>query len=251
MKEFFKILDEKKIKIPENVCDLLKTCKGFTAYSSVMDLADASTNGKDKVKFDVKYDVPGKGEYTEAVVHRVTNGISANYTEAYMRRRDPDTMLIADDRPTDKERFRERYDYEFESVQEETFQWLREQELALFFYYAGRMSIGSLGVAIVPANAAFFAMGLAMLQEMIPVADLKMRSEIKSSIFVAPVFRHTHFEGKQVVVHNRTKKVHELYAYNLYPGPSAKKGLYGVILSKGEDEGWITAHCSSVVPTTT
>ena len=246
MKDFFEILDEKKIKLPENVCNLLKSCKGFTAFSTVQDLADAATNGKENVEYHVKYDVPGKGEYTEVIVHRVTNGISANYTEAYMRRRDPDTMVIADDRPTDKLRFSERYDFAFEDIQEETFKWLQEQELALFFYFAGRVSIGSLGVAIVPANAAFFAMGLAMLQEMVPVTDLKMRSEIKSTIFVAPVFRHTHFEGKQVVVHNRTEKVHELYAYNLYPGPSAKKGLYGVLLSKGEDEAWITAHCSSV-----
>jgi hypothetical protein len=32
----------------------------------------------------------------------------------------------------------------------------------------------------------------------------------------------------------------------LYPGPSAKKGLYGVLLTKGEREGWITTHCSTV-----
>ena len=85
-----------------------------------------------------------------------------------------------------------------------------------------------------------------MLQETIPVKELAPGAKIQSSLVVAPVFRHTHFEGKQVVVHNRTKEVHELYAYNLYPGPSAKKGLYGVILSQGERENWITAHCSSV-----
>jgi hypothetical protein len=63
---------------------------------------------------------------------------------------------------------------------------------------------------------------------------------------VAPPFRHTHFEGRQVVVHNRSETLHEVYSYNLYPGPSAKKGLYGVLLFKGSREGWITAHCSSV-----
>ena len=70
--------------------------------------------------------------------------------------------------------------------------------------------------------------------------------DIESIIYVAPPFRHTHFNGKQKVVHNRTGKIHELFSYNLYPGPSAKKGLYGVLLSKGEKEGWITAHCSTV-----
>jgi Domain of unknown function (DUF4914) len=58
--------------------------------------------------------------------------------------------------------------------------------------------------------------------------------------------RHTHFDGKQVVVHNRREPLHELFSYNLYPGPSAKKGIYGVLLNRGEQEGWITAHCSTV-----
>jgi hypothetical protein len=46
----------------------------------------------------------------------------------------------------------------------------------------------------------------------------------KAVIFVAPPFRHTHFKGKQMVVHNRRPGRHELFSYNLYPGPSAKKG---------------------------
>jgi hypothetical protein len=85
-----------------------------------------------------------------------------------------------------------------------------------------------------------------MLQEIVSIDQLEEGAEIKSAIFVAPVFRHTHFGGKQVVVHNRTDKVHELYSYNLYPGPSAKKGLYGVLLAQGEKEDWTTAHCSAV-----
>lgn len=48
------------------------------------------------------------------------------------------------------------------------------------------------------------------------------------------------------MVHNRTDKTHELYSYNLYPGPSAKKGLYGVLLNQGEKENWVIAHCSAV-----
>ena len=41
--------------------------------------------------------MPGKGRVVEAVACRVKNGISANYLEPYMRRRDPDCMVIADD----------------------------------------------------------------------------------------------------------------------------------------------------------
>jgi len=246
MKDLFKLLEEKGITLPENISLLLQACKNLSVFDTTQDLAIAACNGEENVEFEVKYDIPGKGSYTEATVHRVRNGISANYSEAYMRRRDPDTMVIADDQPSDKRRFSDKYGYEFSSLQEETFTWMKEQELSMFFYFAGRAGIGSLGVAVVPSNAAFFAMGLSMLQEIVPVDQLKKGAKIESSILVAPVFRHTHFDGKQVVVHNRTKEVHELYAYNLYPGPSAKKGLYGVILTQGEKEGWITAHCSAV-----
>ena len=89
-------------------------------------------------------------------------------------------------------------------------------------------------------------MGLAMLQVMIPTTDIPDNFAIDSIIYVAPTFRHTHFDGKQIVVHNRTENRHEIFSYNLYPGPSAKKGLYGALLTKGEKEGWITAHCSTV-----
>ena len=246
MDSLFKILEEKNIELPGNIIELLEGCKGFTVFNSTNDLMDAATNGKDNVEFNVEYEVAGKGTVLEAVLRRVKNGLSANYIEPYMRRRDPDTMSIADDQPTDKPLFKDKYGYDFSKIQGETFDWMKKQELGVFFYFAGRVSIGSLGIAIVPANAAFFAMGLSMLQEIVPVPNLKQNARLNSSIFVAPVFRHTHFDGKQVVVHNRTTHVHEIYAYNLYPGPSAKKGLYGVLLDQGEKEEWVTAHCSVV-----
>ena len=246
MSNLLTVLNGKNIIVPDNISQLLKECKSYTVFNTSEELANAATNGKDNLEFEVKYDVPGKGNYVEAIVQRVKNGISANYTEAYMRRRDPGTMVIADNSPTDKMRFIEKYGYDFSSLQTETFEWLKNQDLAVFFYFAGRENIGSLGIAIAPANAAFFALGLSMLQEMVAINDLKDNAKIKSVIFVAPVFRHTHFDGKQVVVHNRTESIHELYSYNLYPGPSAKKGLYGVMLTQAEKEDWIIAHCSAV-----
>ena len=228
------------------IADLLENAKSCTFFDNTEELADASTNGKDKDYFEVKYDIPDKGLYTEAIVHRVSNGISANYTEAYMRRRDPGTMVIADNLPTDKENFIDRFGYEFSELKEQTLSWLKEQDLACFFYFAGRAGIGSGGIAIAPANAAFFAMGLSMLQSIQSIEELAHDFEIQSVIYVAPPFRHTHFKGKQIVVHNRTKTLHEMYSYNLYPGPSAKKGLYGVLLTQGEKEGWVTTHCSTV-----
>ncbi|RIJ46576.1 DUF4914 family protein [Maribellus luteus] len=246
MNDLLSVLKSKNIIVPDNIAQLLNECKSYTVFNTTEELAEASTNGKENAEFEVEYDVPGKGPYVEAIVQRVKNGISANYTEAYMRRRDPETMVIADDKPTDKKRFTDKYGYPFSNLQDETFEWLKGQDLAVFFYFAGRVNIGSLGIAIAPANAAFFALGLSMLQEMVAVDELKDNAELKSVIFVAPVFRHTHFNGKQVVVHNRTESIHELYSYNLYPGPSAKKGLYGVMLTQAEKEDWIIAHCSAV-----
>lgn len=246
MNQLFSDLKKKGIKLPEDALDVLNNCRSFTVFNSVDELRIAALGGPDNSSYEVQYEIPGKGMYTEAIVHRVSNGVSANYTDPYMRRRDPDTMLIADDQPTDKETFKSRFNYDFSSLKKETFDWLKDQDLAVFFYFAGREGIGVSGMAIAPANAGFFAMGLAMLQVMLPVDELQENLVIDSVIYVAPTFRHTHFDGKQIVVHNREGNRHDIFSYNLYPGPSAKKGLYGALLTKGEKEGWITAHCSTV-----
>ena len=106
--------------------------------------------------------------------------------------------------------------------------------------------MGCDALVIAPANAGFFALGLAQLQGIIPLSELPASYKPRAVIYVAPPFRHTHFEGKQVVAHNRTEDLHELFSFNLYPGPSAKKGIYGVLLTIGEKEGWVTNHCSAV-----
>ncbi|MDR3704536.1 MAG: DUF4914 family protein [Paludibacteraceae bacterium] len=239
-------LKMKGIVLPDEVQQLLNSAKKVTWFNTTDELLNASTNGAENKSFEVKYDIPGKGEYTEAIVHRVSNGISTNYTEAYMRRRDPNTMFIADNYPTDKPKFKDAFGYDFSKLKAETFDWFKEQELGVFFYFAGYYPIGVGGLVIAPANAGFFSFGLALLQKMISIKDMPKDFQLDSIIYVAPPFRHTHFNGKQVVVHDRGEKIHEMYSYNLYPGPSAKKGLYGALLHKGEKEGWITTHCSTV-----
>jgi len=241
-----KKLEEKGIKIPDQIKDILNNARKVHYFNTTEELVEASTNGKDNSSFEVKYDVPGKGEVVEAVVHKVSNGISANYLEPYMRRRDPGTMLIADDKPTDKKKYIDECGEDFSKLRTETFDWLKDQELAVFLYFAGNYPVGYGGIAIAPANSGFFCLGLAYLQKMIPFNDLPDNFKLDSVIYVAPPFRHTHFDGKQKVIHNRLDSIQELFAYNLYPGPSAKKGLYGVLLTKGEEDGWITTHCSTV-----
>lgn len=211
--------------------------------------------------FTVGYDVPDRGFVPEAKVCKVNNGVSANYLEAYMRRRDPGCMVIGDDLETDKPRFQDRFGKPFDEIRNETFDWLKTQPLACFFFETGFQGDPIRAVAICPTNAAFFALGLAMLQGIIPLEDVKAAGgeyHHKAILYIAPPFRHTHFDGKQVVVHNRrinqpgsdgkTTTLHELFSYNLYPGPSAKKGVYGMLLTAGErhNNPWTTAHCSTV-----
>ncbi len=155
-------------------------------------------------------------------------------------------MVIGDNNPTNKRRYRDRFGADFESVRQKTFDWLKTQELCVFPFVAGGRYKAIHAIAICPANAGFFAMGLAMLQGILAADQVPDNFAPKAVVYVAPPFRHTHFEGKQVVVHNRRDHLHELFSYNLYPGPSAKKGIYGVLLTLGETEGWVTAHCSTV-----
>jgi hypothetical protein len=42
------------------------------------------------------------------------------------------------------------------------------------------------------------------------------------------------------------KILYEIFSFNLYPGPSAKKGVYGILIDIGSREGWVAPHCSAV-----
>ena len=236
----------KDLNLPEEVLELIKSAPRSLFFNSPEEIFKQSMGGEDNLSYDVKYDIPGKGEVTEVKLHRVTNGLSANYTDPYMRRRDPDTMLIGDSQPTDKKRFADEFGSDFTTLRSETIEWLKGQEIGIFLCFAGNYPIGAGGIVVTPLNASFFAFGLSLLQKIIPVFDLPPGFTVESVVYVAPPFRHTHFSGRQIVVHNRLEGLHEMFAYNLYPGPSAKKGFYSVLLTKGEAEGWVTTHCSTV-----
>lgn len=209
-------------------------------------LLELAMGHPDNEHFEVAYDVPGKGRVVEATVVKSRNGLAVNYTEAYMRRRDPESMVIADDDPSDKAHFKDRFGTPFAPLRDDVLKWLSEQELLVLPFVAGGVSLGYDSLLIAPANAGFFVGGLADLQGMVPGSEVPDGFTPRAIIYLAPPFRHTHCSGKQVVVHNRAKGVHELFSLNLYPGPSAKKGVYGVLLTIGEAEGWITAHGSTV-----
>ena len=236
----------RKLNLPEYVQDILNQSQGVVIPKSRNELLTLAMGGDENITFDIDYEVEGKGRVLEATATKCKNGIVVNYMEDYMRRRDPNSMLIADKNPTDKPRYEDVYHKDFEILRMDTFDWLKNQELIFFPFKSGGLEYGYDSVLVAPANAGFFAAGLADLQGFLNIDEITYDFKPRAVVFLAPPFRHTHFNGKQVVVHNRLQGIHEVYAYNLYPGPSAKKGIYGVLLDIGEEEGWVTAHASAV-----
>lgn len=235
-----------KLNLPDYVLDILNHSNEVIIPKTREELIDLAMGNKDNIIFDVNYDVDGVGSITEATITKCKNGVAVNYMDDYMRRRDPDCLLVADNQDTDKPKYSDVYGKDFETLRQDTFEWLKKQELIFFPFKSGGYDYGYDSIFIAPLNAGFFAAGLADLQEFLNIDEIDWEFNTKAVVFLAPPFRHTHFEGKQIVVHNRLEHIHEVYSYNLYPGPSAKKGIYGVLLNIGEQEGWVTAHASTV-----
>ena len=234
-----------KLSLPNELSKLLNDCPNVIVPTSKNDLLELTFPKYSRDVLDISFNVNGK-EVTEAYITKCKNGISVNFVEDYMRRRDPNCMVITDEKPTDKVRFVDRFGYKFDDLRHETLTWLQQQELIVVPFLSGGRVIGFDSLLVCPRNCAFFAAGLADLQAFVNIDELDRDFQPKAIIYVAPPFRHTHFDGRQVVAHNRLDNLHEIFAYNLYPGPSAKKGVYGVLLNIGEQEGWITAHASVV-----
>lgn len=235
-----------RLVLPTELKQILGKGRNVTIPESRQELLELAMGGRGCSSYEVVYEVPGQGRIVEATVSRCRNGAVVNYTDPYMRRRDPDCMVIADEGQTDKQRYKDRYGVEFDSLRADTFAWLENQDLILMPFMAGGKELGYPALLVAPDNAGFFAGGLADLQGFIPGSEIEEGFTPRAVIYLAPTFRHTHFDGRQMVVHSRLDQVYELFSYNLYPGPSAKKGVYGVLLTIGEAEGWVTVHGSTV-----
>jgi len=232
------------MKFPEQVVDVLENCESVIFPLNREPLLSLAAGGKDKGIFEVAYNIPDLGRVVEATVAVCKNGFAVNYTDPYMRRGDPDCLVVGDNNPTYKERYEERFGEPFEKIRLETFNWWKQQKLVVTTFMLGNFEpeSGWCALLIAPDNAGFFIAGLADLQRFIPPDKLPKDFAVRCVIYLAPPFRHTHFSGKQVVVHNRLDGLHEVFSYNLYPGPSAKKGVYRVLLSIGGDEKGLTLH---------
>ncbi len=239
-----------KIILPKEISDIMKNDHiEIIIPESREHLLELSLGNSENMTFDVSYNVEGKGLIREAFVTKCKNGLVVNYDDIYMRRRDPHSMVIGDDLPTDKTRYSKKFGESFDKTRSETIEWLKKQpSLIVMPFMAGSNNpeIGYQSILIIPTNAAFFATGLADLQGFIPKNEIPNFFKPKAIVYVAPPFRHTHYNEKQVVVHNRLFDIHEVFSYNLYPGPSAKKGIYAILLDIGERERWLTLHASTV-----
>ena len=233
--------------LPEDLKEALQKSRYLVYPESKEELMEMAYGPTHSSRYDVCYNIPGKGLLKEAEVVRCKNGTVVNFMEDYMRRRDPDCMRIGDELPSDKPYFIDRYGYPFSKLRQETMDWLSNQQLIMLPFKAGGKHYGYNSLMICPVNAAFFALSLANMQGFLSIYDVPEIFDPRAIIYVAPPFRHTHFEGKQVVVHQRSEKLHEVFSYNLYPGPSAKKGVFSMLLDIGEHEGWITNHASAAM----
>ncbi len=235
-----------RLSLPQELVSILNNAPYLIMPETREEILSLAMGGRGEGNYDVAYDVPGLGHYVEATVTKCANGLAVNYSDPYMRRRDPDCLVVADDLPTDKPTYRDLYGSDFAPLRSDVFSWLQDQPLLVLPFMAGGESLNCPALLVGPQNAAFFAGGLADLQGFIPASKLPKDFAPKAVIYLAPPYRHTHFDKKQIVVHHRLPGLHEIFSFNLYPGPSAKKGVYGALIHIGEQEGWITLHGSTV-----
>lgn len=85
-------MDWSRYHLPPDTIALLEQSPCVTVAGCVSELVEAACGGPGSDYYEVAYDVPGKGRVVEATVARVRNGVAVNYTDPYMRRRDPDSM---------------------------------------------------------------------------------------------------------------------------------------------------------------
>ena len=158
--------------LPEDLRAALKKCRSV-AYIETQDELDELIFGPTHTsRYDVVYTLPGRGTVKEAEVVRCKNGAVVNFMEDYMRRRDPNSMAVSDDLPSDKPRFQERFGYEFSKLRQETMDWFSTQQVILLPFKAGDDQYGYPSLMVCPSNAAFFALALANMQGFIPIVDI-------------------------------------------------------------------------------
>ena len=144
--------------LPEDLKQALDSAEKIIFPKTKAQLVELCYGPNGAARFNVSYDISEKESYVEADVVRCKNGPSVNFTDAYMRRRDPDCMYIGDELPTDKPKFEDRWGYKFSQLRQETMDWISHQELVVMPFMMGSKLHGYKSLVVAPANAAFFAL---------------------------------------------------------------------------------------------
>ena len=98
-----------KMVLPQSLNDIIKNSDAkIIVPETKEELIDLAMGGQDKLTNDVSFEVNGK-EVKEGTVVKCKNGIVINFDDPAMRRRDPNSMVIADDLPTDKPTHMDRF----------------------------------------------------------------------------------------------------------------------------------------------
>ena len=158
--------------LPEDLRQALQKCRSIAYIETQEELDELVYGPTHTSRYDVVYNIVGQGTVKEAEVIRCKNGAVVNFMEDYMRRRDPNSMVISDNLPTDKPRFRDRFGYEFDSLRQETMDWFSSQRIIMLPFKAGDPKYGYNSLMICPANAAFFALALANMQGFVSINDV-------------------------------------------------------------------------------
>ena len=161
-----------RFELAPEVAEALKKCKCIAYAETKEELQEMAYGPTHTSRYDVVYPIEGNGTVKEAEVVRCKNGCVVNFMEDYMRRRDPNSMAIGDDLPTDKPRFKDRFGYEFSKLRQETLDWLSTQQVIMLPFSAGPRGHGYPSLMVCPLNAAFFALSLANMQGFTSIADV-------------------------------------------------------------------------------
>ncbi len=229
-----------KFTFTDELTDVIEHCKSVSVPTSKAELYDMVSLHCVDV-YDVVFDVPGKGAVKEADVTRCKNGASVNFVEDYMRRREPDCMRIADDKPTDKKRFADVYGYPFSDLRKETMEWFKTQELILMPFNSGGNIYGYGSMLGGPKQCAFFAFALAHLQGFVNAEECEGYKP-RAIVYVAPPSATpTSRESRWWCTTARTT-CHEFSPTTSIPARPPRRAYTRVLLDIGEREGWVTAH---------
>ena len=85
--------------LPEDLHAALLKCRSIAYIETQEELDELVFGPTHSSRYDVVYNIVGNGSVKEAEVIRCKNGASVNFMEDYMRRRDPNSMVISDELP--------------------------------------------------------------------------------------------------------------------------------------------------------